>query len=226
MKSGEELYNKVNQSPRFTAKSRTYSEFASWTSGSFQSRSDIILVHAKRARSSKKPVARRLQAVTSTSKHEVCNTQPFKRKTIFAEKQSRDWSINLKHPNRESLVADLEKNQQFKRRVKGLIRSMGNTEYFELCQISSKIQCPDCSLFWEIGIENCTCGKCLQPSKRNRQLNKERHDVLSIPNCVIKSDPSRGARHGPTERHRIYHKAHNMLWEGQKKKCNTWLERF
>ena len=32
---------------------------------------------------------------------------------------------------------------------------MGNTEYFELCEISSKIQCPDFSLYWEAGIENC-----------------------------------------------------------------------
>ena len=28
-----------------------------------------------------------------------------------------------------------------------LISSMGNTEYFELCEISSKIQCPDRSLY-------------------------------------------------------------------------------
>ena len=54
------------------------------------------------------------------------------------------------------------------------------TEYFELCEISSKIQCPDCSLYWEVGIENCTCGKCVQPSGRNRQCNKDRYDVLSI----------------------------------------------
>ena len=31
---------------------------------------------------------------------------------------------------------------------------------------------------------------CMQPSERIRQLNKERFDVLSVPNCVIKKNPS------------------------------------
>ena len=133
------------------------------------------------------------------------------------------------HPNRESLMADLNKNQKFNlfsEESKELIRSTGNTEYFELCEITSEVQCPDCSLFWEIGIENCTCGKCLQPSERKRQLNKERYYVLSIPNYVIKKNPSHGARHGPTEKQRICYRARNMLRKAQKKKCNTILERF
>ena len=55
------------------------------------------------------------------------------------------------HPNRESLMAGLNKNQKinlFSEESKELIRSMGNTEYFELSEITSKMQCPDCSLFW------------------------------------------------------------------------------
>ena len=49
-----------------------------------------------------------------------------------------------------------------------------------LCEISSKLQCPDCSLYWVVGIVFCTYGKCLQPSERNRQLNKGTYDVLSF----------------------------------------------
>ena len=49
-----------------------------------------------------------------------------------------------------------------------------------MCEITSKVQCQDCLLYCEIGIVYCTCGKCLQPSERIRQLNKERDDVLSI----------------------------------------------
>ena len=64
---------------------------------------------------------------------------------------------------------------------------MGNTEYFEMCETSSKIQCHDCSFNWEAGIVYCTCCKCMQPSERNRQLNKERFDVLSIPGYVNKN---------------------------------------
>ena len=76
------------------------------------------------------------------------------------------------------------------------------------------------------GIVHCACGKCLQPPERNRQLNNDRHDVLSIPNDVIEKNPSHGARHGLTERQRICYKAHNMLRKARQKKCNTMLERF
>ena len=43
-------------------------------------------------------------------------------------------------------------------------------------------------IIWEAGIENCTCGKCMHPSDRNRQLNQERYDVLSIPGCVSNNE--------------------------------------
>ena len=87
------------------------------------------------------------------------------------------------HPNRDSLMEDLNnrrKFNQFSEKSKELITSMGNTPYFELWEISSEIQCPDCSLYWEAGIVYCTCGKCMQPSERNRQLKNAGHDALSI----------------------------------------------
>ena len=80
-----------------------------------------------------------------------------------------------------------------------------------MCEITSKVQCPDCSLFWKQALCIVLAVKGLQPSERNRQLNKERYDVLSIPNCVIKKNPSHGGLHGPTERQRIFYKVDNML---------------
>ena len=56
----------------------------------------------------------------------------------------------------------------------------GNVDYRDLCETSSKIHCLDCALYWEAGIIYYTC-KCMQPTERNRQLNKARYDVLSIP---------------------------------------------
>ena len=50
------------------------------------------------------------------------------------------------HPTRESLMADLNKTQQFNPFIsesKELTSSMVNTEYFELCETSSTIQCLD-----------------------------------------------------------------------------------
>ena len=95
---------------------------------------------------------------------------------------------------------------------------MGNTEYFDLCEISSKIRCPDCYLYWEAGIVYCTCGKCMQPSEGNRQLNMERYDVLSIPDYVIEKNPTNGARNGPSMRQYMYYKAHEMLKKARKEK--------
>ena len=118
------------------------------------------------------------------------------------------------HPNKDSLGQNLNKNEEFNpfsEKSKELITSIGNTVYFELCEISSKIQCPGCALYWEMGIVYCTCGKCMQPSERNRQLNKEIYDVLSIPGHVIKNNPTHGARHGPSMRQCMYYKAQEML---------------
>ena len=106
-------------------------------------------------------------------------------------------------------MADVDENQkfgQFSEKSKELIRSMGNTEYFEMCEITLKVQWQDCLLYWEIGIVYCTCGTCLRHSQKNRKLNKDRLDVLSLPNYVIK----KRARHGPTERQRIYLKDHTQ----------------
>ena len=65
-------------------------------------------------------------------------------------------------PSRDSLIEDLNKTEEFNpfsEKSKELITSMGYTEYFELCEISTKIQCTHCSLYWEAGIVYCTCGK-------------------------------------------------------------------
>ena len=116
-------------------------------------------------------------------------------------------------------MADLDKNQKFNpfsEKSKELIRSMGNKVYFEMCEIISEVQCQDCLLYWRIDIVFCTCGACLRPSQRNRMLNKDRYDVLSIPNYVIKKGPSHGARHGPTQSQRLYCKAHNAFRKAQK----------
>ena len=65
---------------------------------------------------------------------------------------------------------------------------MGNTEYFEMCEIISEVQCQDCLLYWEMGTVYCACGACLRTSQKNRKLKKDRFDVLSIPNYVIVKD--------------------------------------
>ena len=59
-----------------------------------------------------------------------------------------------------------------------------------------------------------------------RKLNKDRHDVLSIPNHVIKKGSSYGARHGNTERQSICHAARVSSRKAKKKGYNSILDRF
>ena len=51
------------------------------------------------------------------------------------------------HPNKESFLQDLnqtEKTNKFSEKSQELIADMNNTEIFELCESSSKKQCPEC----------------------------------------------------------------------------------
>ena len=57
------------------------------------------------------------------------------------------------HPNREALKADLEKDHAFNafsEKSKDMISSMENTEYFEMCDITSKEQCHNCLKYWNL----------------------------------------------------------------------------
>ena len=71
-----------------------------------------------------------------------------------------------------------------------MIRELGNVELFELCETFPKVQCFHCLLYWNQGIENCTCGQFLIDSESRRKFNKLRLDALSIPNYVIKKGRS------------------------------------
>ena len=81
-----------------------------------------------------------------------------------------------------------EEMNHVSRESKDLITEMGNTEIFEFYETSSKRQCPDCASYWKFGIENCTCGKCMQPTAMNRQHNKDRFDMLcdTLPHCMYR----------------------------------------
>ena len=135
------------------------------------------------------------------------------------------------HPCHDSLIEDLNKTEEFNpfsEKSKELITSMGNTEHFELCEMSSKIQCPDCALYWEAGIIHCICGKFLQPAERNRQLNNERFTSCQFL-ATSSKNPTHSARHGPSVRQTMYLKAHDVLRKARSNKngnCSTILDRW
>ena len=95
-----------------------------------------------------------------------------------------------------------------------------------MCEITSQVQCHNCLKYWTTGIVYCTCGTCLRPPDETRKWNKDRFDVLSIPNYVSKKGPSHGARHGNTERQRIHHAAHVSAKKAKKNGYTSILDRF
>ena len=65
------------------------------------------------------------------------------------------------HPNKDALIADLQSNRTynpFSKESRQMLHTMGNVECSELCEISSKIQCPHCPKQRTEGIVHCTCG--------------------------------------------------------------------
>ena len=110
------------------------------------------------------------------------------------------------HPNKESFLQDFKQTKEsneFSKKSQELIADMNNTGIFELCENSSKQQCPDCKFFCKAGIVCCTCGRCLRISRSDKEVDKSNNDVVSIPGYVIKKNNKRGAGHGPSERQRL-----------------------
>ena len=94
-------------------------------------------------------------------------------------------------PNKESSLQDLNKTgkiNEFSEKLQKFIADMNNTEIFELCEISSKKQCSDCSLCWEVGIVYCICVRIFESSQRTQEFDKNNYDVLLIPGRVIRKN--------------------------------------
>ena len=99
------------------------------------------------------------------------------------------------HPNKESFLQDsskTEENYEFSEKSQKLISDMNNTEIFELCETSSKMQCPDCAFFWEIFTVCCTCGRCLKTFTKNYGVRAEQlRRLINSRLCYQKEHHSR-----------------------------------
>ena len=111
-----------------------------------------------------------------------------------------------------------QKINKFGKESKDLLADMNNTEIFELCENSSKQQCPECNTHWEIGSIYCSCGRNMKSSQRPSEFEQNNYDVTSIPGYVIKKNSSRGAKHGPSERQKMYYQANQMLKKARHQK--------
>ena len=112
------------------------------------------------------------------------------------------------HPNKEPFLQDLKKTQEinaFRERSMKLITDMGNTEIFELCETSSKIQCPG-----KVALFYCSSGRSLKHCKGPHSSTRRTVTPLSMPGYVIKKNLTHSAKHGASERQRMYRKAKEM----------------
>ena len=98
-----------------------------------------------------------------------------------------------------------------------LLRDMNQTEIFELCENTKKLQCQDCKSFTEVGIIFCRCGRNL---KYNRSP-KPNLDCNSIDGYILRKNCSRG-----TERQEKFFKSKDMLRKAKKRNFPTFLARW
>ena len=100
---------------------------------------------------------------------------------------------------------------------KAMIHEIDNVEYFEMFEVSPKVQCTYCLKYWTIGIVYCTCATCLFLCEQIRKLNQDKFDTPSIHIYVIVKGPDHGVHCGQSEEQQAYHKAHEALKKAKKK---------
>ena len=228
-KSGEELYCKTYQSPtvpqRIVLQPNLHYGRQDTTSFDARTSFDLSSKHHKDSdggtynESCRGGIDFRIQGLLHSTVQEQDHTRTEAVKNLIHQFET--------HPNKEAFQADMKQNHTFNpssEQSKETICSMGNMQYFEMCEIIPEVQCHICMTYWTKGIVYCTCGTCLRPSDKNRTLKKDRFDVLPIPNYVIKKGPSHGARRGNTERQRIYHAVSHLKRQRKRIRNPYWTD--
>ena len=136
MKTKEELYHKGYQSP--------------WLPRVKLKPNSNLIKKQENPQTTKayREVTAKPAAATSTMEYPAYSILQSNNRTRIAEKQSKSsFSSFREYRTRSFFLQDLNKTEEintFSERSKKLITDMGNTEIFELCETSSKKQCPDC----------------------------------------------------------------------------------
>ena len=107
---------------------------------------------------------------------------------------------------RSFFLQDLNKTEEietFSERSKKLITDMGNTRS---SSFAKPLPRNNAQIVICIGNWYCVLFMCRTPSHSNQKLDKKNYDALSIPGSIIKKNLHRGARHGASERQRMYYK--------------------
>ena len=147
MKTGEELYCNVHQSPRLPR--------VTLTPNPQHSRKDPPNPDARESdknESEKRKHRRtysgnidfRIPGIPHSTVEQVDTNRKETAKRLIEQFEN--------HPHRNVLLKDFEKAGEinhFSEESKNLITDMGNTEIFDLHETCLKSQCPDCALYWK-----------------------------------------------------------------------------
>ena len=113
----------------------------------------------------------------------------------FIEKfDSHQYKQNLKD------MSQTQKINRFGEASQKLPKDMDQTEIFELCENTTKLQCLDCNSVTDIAIIYCSCGRNLKYKRSPTTFQKDNCDFNSIPGYIIKKNSSRGPKHGQSGR--------------------------
>ena len=132
-----------------SATSRAQIELAAWSTKSTKPRRKIILGTIKRfeklrVKPWKNAVDCRILGVPRSTVEQQNTTRENKVKRLIEKFEN--------HKHKESFIQDLrqtEKINKFSRESQDLIADLKHTEIFELCENSSKQQCPECNTYWK-----------------------------------------------------------------------------
>ena len=125
------------------------------------------------------------------------------------------------HKYKEEFLQDMSQTQKinrFSEESQKMRKDMNQTEIFELCEISTKLQYSDCNSLTEIGINYCSCGRSLKCKRSPTKFQQDNYDFNSIPGYIIKKNSSRGPKHGQSERQIMFFKAKDMQRKAKNKK--------
>ena len=113
--------------------------------------------------------------------------------TVKLQDARRQCSKNI--GIKEQFLRNMSQKQEISEESHKLLEDVNQTEIFELCENSAKLQCPDCNAFQEIGIIYRSCGRNLRYSRSFTTLQKTNCDFTSIPGFAIEKNSTRGPKH-------------------------------
>ena len=108
---------------------------------------------------------------------------------LYNKKKFIEKFENRKH--KDSFMQDLSQTRKinkFRTESHELIADFNNTKIFELCENSSKQQCPDCNLYWEMGIIHFSCGRNVKSTRIPTEFDQNNSGVTTIPGYVMKKN--------------------------------------